>query len=111
LLQVVVTGYRKSGQMDLEAVEMLVRESMHRAGAVALERLLSMPARQAERMTCSCDQVAQHHGKRAKNILTALGPVGWSETTMSALTATKATARVTRNWMWTASPIRPACAA
>jgi Uncharacterised protein family (UPF0236) len=75
LLQVVVTGYRKSGQMDLEAVEMLVRESMHRAGAVALERLLSMPARQAERMTCSCDQVAQHHGKRAKNILTALGPV------------------------------------
>jgi hypothetical protein len=75
LLHVVVTGYRKSGQMDMEAVEMLVRESIHRAGAMALERLLWMSAPQAERVTCCCGQVAQHHGKRAKQILTALGPV------------------------------------
>ena len=33
LLQVVFAGCRKTGQSDLEAVEMLVRESMHRAGA------------------------------------------------------------------------------
>ena len=46
LLRVVFAGSRKTGQVDLEAVEMLVRDSMHRAGAAALERLLSMPAPQ-----------------------------------------------------------------
>jgi hypothetical protein len=40
LLQVVFAGSRKSGQVDLEAIEMLVRDSVHRAGAAALKRLL-----------------------------------------------------------------------
>jgi len=75
LLQVVFIGCRKSGQLDLEAVEMLVRDSMHRAGAAALERLLSMPSAQPEDATCGCGHAAQHQGKRAKQILTALGPV------------------------------------
>ena len=52
LLQVVLAGNRKTGQVDLEAIEMLVRDSMHRAGAAALERfafhagaaLLCLPA-------------------------------------------------------------------
>jgi len=35
-LQVIFTGCRKSGKVDLEAVEMLVRDSMHRAGSLAL---------------------------------------------------------------------------
>jgi hypothetical protein len=38
LLQVVFTGRRNSGKVDLEAVEMLVRTSMHHAGTAALER-------------------------------------------------------------------------
>jgi hypothetical protein len=75
LLQVVFTGCRKSGQVDLEAVEMLVRDSMHRAGAAALERLLSLPAPQPEDATCGCGHTAQSQGQRAKQILTALGPV------------------------------------
>ncbi len=68
-------GCRKSGTVDLEAVEMLVRDSMHRAGAAALERLLSMSSEQPEPVACSCGHSAQHHGKRGKQILTAVGSV------------------------------------
>lgn len=42
LLQVVLAEVRKSGQMDMEATEMLVRGSMHRAGTEILGRLLSI---------------------------------------------------------------------
>lgn len=75
LLQMVFTGCRKSGKVDLEAVEMLVRDSMHRAGAAALQRLLSMPASPPENATCDCGRAARSRGKRSKQILTALGPV------------------------------------
>lgn len=75
LLQAVFTGCRKSGKVDLEAVEMLVRDSMHQAGTAALERLLSMSSPQPEQSACSCGHVAHNHGKRAKQILTAVGRV------------------------------------
>jgi len=75
LLQVVFTGRRNSGKVDLEAVEMLVRNTMHRAGAAVLERLLSMPSPEPEHVTCSCGHSAKHHGRRAKQVLTALGRV------------------------------------
>ena len=71
----VFTGCRKSGEVDLEAVEMLVRNSMHRAGAAALDRLLSMTSPQPSGVTCCCGHATQHQGKRVKQILTALGPV------------------------------------
>jgi hypothetical protein len=61
--------------VDLEAVEMLVRDSMHHVGAAALERLLSMSSPQSEPVICSCGHTAQNHGKRAKQILTAVGRV------------------------------------
>jgi len=75
LLQVVFAGSRKTGQVDLEAVEMLVRESMHRAGAAALERLLSRPTRQPPKVSCGCGHTAQYHDQRNKQLLTVLGPV------------------------------------
>lgn len=75
LLTVVFAGNRKTGQFDLEAVEMLVRDAMHHAGAGALQRLLSLPGSQPERSTCACGRVARHQGRRSKQILTALGPV------------------------------------
>jgi hypothetical protein len=77
LLQVVFAGNRKTGQVDLEAIEMLLRESMHRAGAAALERLLDMPAPQPIQASCSCGHRAHYHEKRAKRLLTALGPVAF----------------------------------
>lgn len=75
MLQLVFAGYRKSGRMDLEAVEMLARDAMHHAGAAALSRLLSMPAPEAGRVACPCGHTAQHHGQRPKQLLTVLGPV------------------------------------
>jgi hypothetical protein len=72
---VVLGGARKSGQIDLEAVETLVRGSMHRAGAAILERLLSAPPAQASPPRCACGHQIRHHDRRARQLLTALGPV------------------------------------
>jgi hypothetical protein len=77
LLQVIFTGWRKTGQLDLEAVEMAVRGAMHRAGAAALGRLLSIDSGTAPRVACTCGGEARFHSVRAKHLLTALGPVVW----------------------------------
>jgi len=42
-LQIIFQGRRKTGLLDLEAVEMAARSAMHRAGA-ALNKLLDFPA-------------------------------------------------------------------
>lgn len=75
LLQIVFAGHRKTGYTDLEAVEMLVRDSMHRAGAAALGRLLSMSEPHAWQAPCACGGAAQYHDTRSRHLLTALGPV------------------------------------
>jgi hypothetical protein len=75
LLQVVFRSWRSSGQLELEAVEMAVRSSMHRAGAAALSRLLSMPTDVAEPVHCACGQQARYHDTRPKQLLTVLGPL------------------------------------
>jgi hypothetical protein len=72
---VVFAGCRKSGQFDLEAVELLVRGSMHHAGATILGRLLSTSAPQPSRAHCTCGHPARYHDTRPKQVLTALGPV------------------------------------
>ena len=41
LLEVIFSGWRKSGKLDLEAVETATRTTMHRAGAAVLSELLS----------------------------------------------------------------------
>ncbi len=48
LLRVVFQSRRKTGRVDLEALETLVRSAMHRAGAAALSELLRFPAPMAE---------------------------------------------------------------
>lgn len=75
LLQVVFAGCRKTGQVDLEAIEMLVRDSMHRAGATAVERLLSLSAPQPSHVPCDCGHIASYYDRRGKQLLTVLGPV------------------------------------
>jgi hypothetical protein len=72
---VIFCGARKSGQIDLEAIETLVRGSMHRAGAAILQRLLSAPSAQASPPRCACGHQSRHHDRRARQLLTALGPV------------------------------------
>lgn len=70
-----MAGARKSGQIDLEAVEMLVRGSMHRAGAEILGRLLSGGAPEPRTIPCDCGHLAHYRDRRPKQLLTALGPV------------------------------------
>jgi hypothetical protein len=74
---VVFAGSRKSRHVDLEAIESLVRDSMHQAGAKALEQLLSMPAPQPNKVVCSCGHMAHLHESRPKKLLTMLGPVNF----------------------------------
>jgi hypothetical protein len=61
--------------VDLEAVEMLVRGSMHRAGAEILGRLLSQGSGESGETPCACGHTAHYHDMRPKQLLTALGPV------------------------------------
>jgi hypothetical protein len=75
LLQVISAGWRKTGRVDLEAVEMAMRGAMHRAGASALRWLLSQPSKEAPTVTCSCGQQARYHDTRPKQLLTVVGPV------------------------------------
>lgn len=74
-MEVIFTGCRKTGQLDLEAVETLVRGSMHHAGASILGRLLSAPAVQANPAPCACGHTARYHDTRSRRLLTMLGPV------------------------------------
>lgn len=68
---------RKSGQLDLEAVEMALRAVLHRAGTAALGELLSFPIPDSEqrRLPCPCGQQAHYRELRSKRVLTALGEV------------------------------------
>lgn len=70
---IIFTGWRKSGRLDLEAVEMAVRGSMHRVGAAALSHLLSMPSPQPQQVPCGCGHLARYHSRRPKQLLTVLG--------------------------------------
>ncbi len=48
ILRIVFQDRRKSGRLDLEAIEMAVRSAMHRAGAAMLTDLLKFPAPAAD---------------------------------------------------------------
>lgn len=68
-------GLRKTGHLDLEAVEMLIRSAMHQAGAQALTELLRLPEPGQHEIPCPCGQQAHYRELRRKAILTAVGPV------------------------------------
>src|SRR5579864_8299122 len=74
-LQVLFNGRRKTGRTDLEAIEMMIRSAMHRAGAAGMTALLQLPAPPAEQrsVACSCGHQAQYQELRSKSVLTAVG--------------------------------------
>jgi hypothetical protein len=76
-LRVIFNGRRRTGRLDLEAIEMAIRSAMHHAGAAALTELLQFPAPGAGRRTrpCSCGHQAHYRELRSKAVLTAVGPV------------------------------------
>jgi hypothetical protein len=77
LLQVLFNGQRKTGNLDLEAIEMTMRSAMHRAGAAAIQALLQFPVPPAEQRTvpCRCGDTAHYRELRSKPLLTAVGRV------------------------------------
>jgi hypothetical protein len=79
-LRVIFNGRRKSGRLDLEAIEMAVRSAMHQAGATALTELLQLaaPEEGQRSLPCSCGQKAHYRELRSKPILTVVGKVGVS---------------------------------
>jgi Uncharacterised protein family (UPF0236) len=74
---VIFTGRRKTGHLDLEAIEMAVRSAMHQAGAAALTQLLQFPAPPADQraVACGCGRQARYRELRSKPVLTAVGRV------------------------------------
>jgi len=76
-LRVIFTARRKTGRVDLEAIEMAVRSAMHQAGAAALTELLQFPVPAASQRTipCSCGHPAHYRELRCKPVLTAVGQV------------------------------------
>jgi hypothetical protein len=78
LLYVVFSGQRKTGRLDLEAVEMAVRAAMHHAGSAPLTELLQFaaPTTEQERtIACDCGQRANYRELRSKPVLTVVNPV------------------------------------
>lgn len=76
-MRVVFNGRRRTGFLDLEAIEMAVRSAMHQAGAAALTELLRFAAPEEDQRTipCSCGHAARYRELRSKPVLTAVGRV------------------------------------
>src|SRR5437660_3473537 len=76
LLSVIFKSCRKTGRLDLEAIEMAVRSAMHQAGAAALTELLQFPVPEADQrnIACACGHQAHYRELRSKPVLTAVGP-------------------------------------
>jgi len=77
---VIFNGRRKTGCLDLEAIEIVVRSAMHQAGAAALTELLQfeVPAADQRTLPCPCGQQAHYRELRSKPAFTAVGKVGLS---------------------------------
>jgi len=73
----VLRDRRQSGRLDLEAVEMVIRSGMHRAGAAGLTQLLQYgpPESDQRSLPCDCGQSARYVELRPRPILTAVGEV------------------------------------
>jgi hypothetical protein len=61
--------------MDLEAVEMALRASVHQTGATALSTLLQFdpPSPEQRQLSCSCGHTARDVELRSKSLLTTVG--------------------------------------
>ena len=79
-LHVLFAGCRKTGSLDLEAVEMMAHAAVHRVAAAGLTELLKFPVPSAEQRTapCSCGHMAYYRELRSRLVLTAVGRVAVS---------------------------------
>jgi hypothetical protein len=70
---VIFTARRKTGAMDLEAVEMALRAALQQAGAAGLSQLLRQESPAEPHVPCSCGGQSRYKGMRSKSLLTVLG--------------------------------------
>jgi len=70
---VIFAARRKSGRLDLEAIEMAVRAAMHQGGSACLTHLLQQQPPAERSLPCGCGAKAQYREMRSKSILTAVG--------------------------------------
>ena len=75
LLRLLLGAGEQTVALDLEAVEMAIRGSMHQAGAAVLSQLLEFPPPSSERRqrACACGARARYVELRSKPVLTAVG--------------------------------------
>ena len=73
MLQVVFAQQHKTGHLNLEQVEVAVRDAMHRGGAAALGQLLQQPVPEQRQRSCPCGQGARYVAMRSRSLLTVLG--------------------------------------
>ena len=73
LLRVIFTARRKTGAIDLEAVEMALRAALQQAGAAGLRQLLRQECPAEPQVPCSCGGQSRYKGMRSKPLLTVLG--------------------------------------
>ena len=75
LLAVIFSGWRKTGKLDLEAVEMVTRSAAHHIGASVLSQILSLSEPVPEEVACRCGHQARYHDTRPKQLQTVVGRV------------------------------------
>ncbi len=109
LLRVILADLRKAGKLDLEAVEMATRATMHRAGTAVLKELLQKTQEQVvQEVACGCGRRARFHEMRPKQILTVVGASIFNGPITFAITATKAKVHSTLNWIYKVRNVHPA---
>jgi len=74
LLPRIFAERRKTGEWDMEAVELAWRTALHAAGAKGLTELLRETGPVQAQVPCHCGGKARYKDRRSKPILTALGP-------------------------------------
>jgi hypothetical protein len=74
LLPRIFAERRKTGALDVEAVELALRTALHAAGAAGLTELLQAAGPLQANVVCPCGGKARYKDMRPKPIVTVLGP-------------------------------------
>ena len=74
LLPRIFAERRRTGELDIEAVELALRTAAHAAGAAGLSELLRQAGPVQTSVPCACGGQARYKDMRLKPILTVLGP-------------------------------------
>lgn len=98
LLQRIFAERRRTGGLDLEALEMAIRAAMHQAGAASLTQLLTEEPPPRRHLPCACGGKADYEELRSKPVLTAVGPARMLRPTICAPVAMSDSSTPTKPW-------------